>query len=499
MTVIKKDGTQEAFNPEKIIIAIHKSAERVMIKLTSEDENFVVTKVLEFLGDRPEVSVPELHNQVEAALDQLNPAIAKSYRDYRNYKKDFVHMMDEVYQKSQSIRYIGDKSNANTDSALVSTQRSLIYSELNSELYKKFFLNKEELQAMKDGYIYIHDRSARLDTMNCFRRDTKFITSKGVKSFYDFKDGDTVEVKTHLGNWKKAIVHSYGYQPIQKVVLKQGTGTSKPREIYCTPNHRWILKSGEETTSLKVGDYLWQVPDQTKIDWETMSLEEKKLWCAGFAMGDGALNGEQGGQLKMKYVTVRLCGKKSQYYNRFIDCGYSVKYPDSTAPDPVVHMLQVSSKDIPIYDLNHLNIKYYIDGLLCADGHKNLKETASSKYRGIQVTGYLNKYIYDMLCMAGYHVTSINNYSNKTTNYGKYSDSTYLYRISSSQQNASCWRVIDIEPIELNHNSQVWCLEVEDDHSFLLDGGIPTGNCCLANMTEILTNGFEMGNGAECF
>ena len=82
---------------------------------------------------------------------------------------------------------------------------------INSELYKKFFLNKEELQAMKDGYIYIHDRSARLDTMNCFRRDTKFITSKGVKSFYDFKDGDTVEVKTHLGNWKKAIVHSYGY------------------------------------------------------------------------------------------------------------------------------------------------------------------------------------------------------------------------------------------------------------------------------------------------
>ena len=58
-----------------------------------------------------------------------------------------------------------------------------------------------------------------------------------------------------------------------------------------------------------------------------------------------------------------------------------------------------------------------------------------------------------MLSMAGYHVTSINNYSNKTTNYGKYSDSTYLYRISSSQQNASCWRVIDIEPIELNHNS----------------------------------------------
>ncbi|HIT44116.1 TPA: anaerobic ribonucleoside-triphosphate reductase, partial [Candidatus Avacholeplasma faecigallinarum] len=70
-------------------------------------------------------------------------------------------------QKSQSIMYIGDKENSNTDSALVSTKRSLIYNQLNKELYKKFFLNVEELQAVNDGYIYIHDMSARRDTMNC--------------------------------------------------------------------------------------------------------------------------------------------------------------------------------------------------------------------------------------------------------------------------------------------------------------------------------------------
>ena len=76
-------------------------------------------------------------------------------------------MMDKVYKKSQTIRYIGDKNNANTDSALVATKRSLIFGELNGELYKKFFLTLNEKQAMKDGYIYIHDRSSRLDTFNC--------------------------------------------------------------------------------------------------------------------------------------------------------------------------------------------------------------------------------------------------------------------------------------------------------------------------------------------
>jgi len=165
--VLKKDGTEQDFNVEKIKNAITKSAERVMITLTNKDYDFVCTHVIDNLPNKEYVTIAEMHNLVESALDSLNPKIAKSYRDYRNYKQDFVHMLDKVYKKSQSIRYIGDRDNANTDSALVPTQRSLIYNELNSALYKKFFLNTEELSAMKDGYIYIHDRSARLDAINC--------------------------------------------------------------------------------------------------------------------------------------------------------------------------------------------------------------------------------------------------------------------------------------------------------------------------------------------
>ena len=58
-------------------------------------------------------------------------------------------------------------SNANTDSTMISTQRSLIYGQLNKNLYQKFFLNKEENQACNDGYIYIHDMKDRLDGINC--------------------------------------------------------------------------------------------------------------------------------------------------------------------------------------------------------------------------------------------------------------------------------------------------------------------------------------------
>lgn len=169
MRVIKKDGTLEEFNEQKIINACNKSARRAMITLTDEDYHAICSSVWDKLveNDLEDTDIYDMHNIVEAVLEELQPQVAKMYKEYRNYKKDFVHMMDNVYEKSQSIRYIGDKSNANTDSALVATKRSLIYNELSSELYKKFFLNLNEKQAMKDGYIYIHDRSARLDTFNC--------------------------------------------------------------------------------------------------------------------------------------------------------------------------------------------------------------------------------------------------------------------------------------------------------------------------------------------
>lgn len=184
--VKKKDNTVEKWNGEKIISAVRKSADRVMVKISDGDGQRIVNRVLQKLAttidlnqDDPVIPVEYMHHAVEAALDEYDERIAKSYRDYRNYKTDFVHILDDVYKKAQGIRYIGDRDNANTDSALLPTQRSLIYNELNGQLYKKFFLNAEERQAAKDGYIYIHDRSARLDTFNCCLFDMASVLKGG--------------------------------------------------------------------------------------------------------------------------------------------------------------------------------------------------------------------------------------------------------------------------------------------------------------------------------
>ncbi len=179
--VIKKDGALERFDVQKVVEAVGKSATRVLVKFTPEQEKFIcqfVEERVEELG-LEKIEIAQMHNIVEGALERVNPMVAKSYRDYRNYKQDFVQMLDDVYKKSQNIMYIGDKENSNTDSALVSTKRSLIFNELNRELYKKFFLTTEEVQAIRDGYIYIHDMNARRDTMNCCLFDVKSVLEGG--------------------------------------------------------------------------------------------------------------------------------------------------------------------------------------------------------------------------------------------------------------------------------------------------------------------------------
>ena len=105
--VIKKDGTKEEFNVQKVLAAVNKSANRAMIIFSKAESKFICEFVEEKAEelDQSEVPIAQMHNIVEGALERVNPVVAKSYRDYRNYKQDFVQMLDEVYKKSQSIMY----------------------------------------------------------------------------------------------------------------------------------------------------------------------------------------------------------------------------------------------------------------------------------------------------------------------------------------------------------------------------------------------------------
>lgn len=333
MQVIKKNGNQEEWNDEKIVKAILKSADHSSLEITKNQ----ATQVAEYCKKQIQGNVVEtskLHGIVIDALRMLGYSeIANSYRNYRNFKETDYETWREMYEQAEHIIYRGDNENANFDSSLISTKGSLIKGNATKRIYQDFILNKNEKFLTRRGDIYIHDmRDMIFGSVNCFDRNTKFITTDGLKSFNDFNDGDTVTVLTAKGNWKSATVHCYGKQALNKVGIKRSR--SQETYVYVTKNHRWILKDNCETTELKVGDVLCDTPKITAFEWNDLSNE-------------------------------------------------------------------------------------------------NAVERTS-------------------------------------------------------------WRISSIEPT--NTVKDVWCLNVEDDHSFILEHGIPTGNCCLFDIANVLKNGFTMSN-----
>lgn len=184
--VIKKNGIQEKFESDKIIKAVKKAAERVDCKLSENECNSIVSGVVAYLHDNFQltnedivIGVYDLHPIVEQVTEIFNKKVAKSYRDYRNYKKENTKMMEQILEEVENLNTEGDRSNANADSRLITTKRFLEGSALSKASYQKFFLSKKENQANNDGYIYIHDLSQRKYTFNCCMFNMKEVFKGG--------------------------------------------------------------------------------------------------------------------------------------------------------------------------------------------------------------------------------------------------------------------------------------------------------------------------------
>ena len=75
--VIKKDGTKEEFNVQKVVVAVNKSAYRALVTFTEEELDFICKFVTEKVEQmrKKEVTISDMHNVVEGALEQTNPLV----------------------------------------------------------------------------------------------------------------------------------------------------------------------------------------------------------------------------------------------------------------------------------------------------------------------------------------------------------------------------------------------------------------------------------------
>lgn len=179
--VKKKHGNLEEWDAEKIVSAVTKSADRACTTISEQEMSAIIAHIEVKLWQRSNnvISVEQLHGYVEQALKDVRPDVAESYMDYRNFVKKTSRMWQEVYDQTETIMLRGDKSNANSDSALVSTQRSKEVDVLETMFYEEYFLNSAEKEATAIGFIYVHDKNARRKTMNCCLFDIDAVLTGG--------------------------------------------------------------------------------------------------------------------------------------------------------------------------------------------------------------------------------------------------------------------------------------------------------------------------------
>lgn len=169
LKVIKKDGTVEGWNGEKIKEAVYKAAARVNQYVEPDVLNKLVEKVHSCLIIDRDAPTKDLHKEVIHYLKYFGLTdVANSYQEYRDYKNTYAKSFEKVKDEADNVLLLGDRENANFDSSLVSTKGSLIKGYLTKELYRQFYLSKKEKELTKRGDIYIHDmRDMLMGSVNC--------------------------------------------------------------------------------------------------------------------------------------------------------------------------------------------------------------------------------------------------------------------------------------------------------------------------------------------
>ncbi len=307
---------------------------------------------------------------------------------------------------------------------------------------------------------------------NCLGVETEFITEHGVRRFSDFKDGDSVRVLTHTGRWRDAVVHSYGEQRLFNVRVARGRSSHVVR---ATRDHQWVLLDGTRTHQVGIKQKL-AVPPRIVGDWvyAQSNPEERWYWAMGYVYGDGTCLKDEHGQYTRSMV--RLCGDDGRFLERFQELGFATSSPPSCNGESIAYTGRYL-KTLPTLAQDGVaNVTAFVRGFLDADGHKN-SNGEPSVFKGIQVTGHESvDFVRQVFPAVGAYLISERDLTGEVTNFGTRPHTIDFGLVLGLSAHASS--PYAVQEITEDVTETVWCLDVEEDHSFVLPTGIVTGNCC---------------------
>ena len=164
MKIIKRNGSEAAFDISKIIVAIGKANATVdeSIRMTPMQIQRIAESVVlscEKLGRSP--SVEEVQDMVEKQIMAHGAfEVAKNYITYR-YTRTLVRQSNTTDDKILSLIECNNEEakqeNSNKNPVVNSTQRDYMAGEVSRDITNRILLPKEIVEAHNEGIIHFHD------------------------------------------------------------------------------------------------------------------------------------------------------------------------------------------------------------------------------------------------------------------------------------------------------------------------------------------------------
>lgn len=161
MQVVKRDGRVVDFNKERIVKAITLAMAQTDGGVDIDLANKISSDVEKMLDEKTQTSVYEIQDIVENKLmGSSRKEVAKSYITYR-YNRDVARksktkeiFLDIIGAKANEITRENANMNADTPAGMMMK----FASETTKPFVDDFLLSSDVRQAVKEGYIHIHDK-----------------------------------------------------------------------------------------------------------------------------------------------------------------------------------------------------------------------------------------------------------------------------------------------------------------------------------------------------
>nr|DAF72261.1 MAG TPA: anaerobic ribonucleoside triphosphate reductase [Caudoviricetes sp.] len=176
INVIKRDGSLQEFNKQKIVDAIKKANDDTIVdcKIYEPDIEFIADDVCSPIfaeasfapkGRDFNVGIEEIQDAVELALQvEGYYVVAKNYIKYRydrelarSFNKELENRYNQVTSLISGQNEEANKENSNKDTRIIPTMRDYLAGFTCREMAEKFVLPKDIMEAHEEGLIHYHD------------------------------------------------------------------------------------------------------------------------------------------------------------------------------------------------------------------------------------------------------------------------------------------------------------------------------------------------------